>query len=84
MLDIDTGELDMPEDVPMLPDRTEFAREVASVLIRYTCIRIISHELCDYGSVVKNIFTIQAYSFLSSKVPLRDKSIKIFPRLPLD
>uniref|UniRef100_A0A0M3IWE3 UDENN domain-containing protein n=1 Tax=Ascaris lumbricoides TaxID=6252 RepID=A0A0M3IWE3_ASCLU len=35
VLDIDTGELDMPEDVPMLPDRTEFAREVASVLIRF-------------------------------------------------
>uniref|UniRef100_A0A914ZSH5 DENN domain-containing protein 5A n=1 Tax=Parascaris univalens TaxID=6257 RepID=A0A914ZSH5_PARUN len=35
VLDIDTGELDMPEDVPILPDRTEFAREVASVLIRF-------------------------------------------------
>uniref|UniRef100_A0A1I7VQJ4 DENN domain-containing protein 5A, variant n=1 Tax=Loa loa TaxID=7209 RepID=A0A1I7VQJ4_LOALO len=35
VLDIDSGVLNMPEDVPALPDRTEFAKEVASVLMRY-------------------------------------------------
>uniref|UniRef100_A0A8R1TK21 DENN domain-containing protein 5A n=1 Tax=Onchocerca volvulus TaxID=6282 RepID=A0A8R1TK21_ONCVO len=35
VLDIDSGVLNMPEDVPLLPDRAEFAREVASVLMRY-------------------------------------------------
>lgn len=34
VLDIDTGDLNMPEDVPLLPDRSEFAREVANVLVR--------------------------------------------------
>lgn len=34
VLDIDSGVLNMPEDVPALPDRAEFAREVASVLMR--------------------------------------------------
>uniref|UniRef100_A0A158Q7I2 UDENN domain-containing protein n=1 Tax=Elaeophora elaphi TaxID=1147741 RepID=A0A158Q7I2_9BILA len=35
VLDIDSGVLNLPEDVPALPDRAEFAREVASVLVRY-------------------------------------------------
>lgn len=35
VLNVDSGELNMPEDVPSLPDRAEFAREVASVLVRY-------------------------------------------------
>ncbi|KAM3719479.1 DENN domain-containing protein 5A [Dirofilaria immitis] len=35
VLDIDSGVLNMPEDVPPLPDRAEFAGEVASVLMRY-------------------------------------------------
>lgn len=34
VLDIDSGTLNLPEDVPALPDRTEFAREVGSVLVR--------------------------------------------------
>ncbi|VDM96342.1 unnamed protein product [Thelazia callipaeda] len=34
VLNVDSGELSMPEDVPSFPDRAEFAREVASVLIR--------------------------------------------------
>ncbi|VIO93520.1 conserved hypothetical protein,hypothetical protein [Brugia malayi] len=35
VLDIDSGVLNMPEDVPALPDRVEFAKEIASVLMRY-------------------------------------------------
>ncbi|KAL3994282.1 DENN (AEX-3) domain family protein [Acanthocheilonema viteae] len=35
VLDIDSGVLNLPEDVPALPDRAEFAKEVASVLVRY-------------------------------------------------
>ncbi|CAG9535634.1 unnamed protein product [Cercopithifilaria johnstoni] len=35
VLDIDSGVLNLPEDVPALPDRAEFAKEVANVLMRY-------------------------------------------------
>lgn len=36
VLDIDSGELNMPEDVPSLPDRAEFGVEVKSVLKRWS------------------------------------------------
>lgn len=35
VLDIDSGVLSMPEDVPSLPDRVEFAKEVGNVLLRW-------------------------------------------------
>lgn len=34
VLDVDSGILNLPEDVPALPDRTEFAKEVSSVLAK--------------------------------------------------
>uniref|UniRef100_A0A0N5AA87 DENN domain-containing protein 5B n=1 Tax=Syphacia muris TaxID=451379 RepID=A0A0N5AA87_9BILA len=35
VFDIDTGELEMPEDVPLIPDKSEMAHEVAAVLSRF-------------------------------------------------